>query len=263
MTKRNLARLAALSLACAATITATSCAQVRRLYKHYFPDEYDPAALTVDVTEAGTLTVPDMSAGEILDYFCDVALDSEYGETEHRVCRWESPISYTVEGAATDEDLALIAELCDRLNEIDGFPGIRKAIIAQTANFTVSFVPREEIPGMFTSADENCVGMAEYSWDVETGEILSARAAITADLTDERESTICEEFLQSLGPANDSYEHIDSVFYEGRTLVPRPSKLDWAVLALLYSPKLTTGADKKTAMVQAAGVVAWNEEETK
>ena len=216
---------------------------------------------SVAVTEAGTLVVPDYSPGEILDYFHEVALDSEFGVSEHRLCRWESHIWYTVEGDATDDDLALIDELCVRLNSIPGFPGISKAIIPATADFTVSFVAREKIPEMFDAADENCVGMAEYSWDIETGEIISARAAITSDLIEERESTVCEEFLQALGPANDSYEHINSVFYEGKTLVPRPCDLDWAVMTLLYSPKLSTGASEELAMAQAATVVAWNVEE--
>lgn len=203
------------------------------------------------------ITVQDVTPGGILDYFNEVAIGSEYGESAEVICKWAKPLTYAVEGSATEEDLALIGTLCDRLNGIDGFPGIRRALIAGSADFVISFVPREEITNMFDVADDTCAGMAEYSWDSATGEIFSARAAIDESLTDERISTICEEFLQALGPACDSYLYISSVFYEGTSFVSRPSDLDWAIMEILYSPSIPAGMPREKAIAAAAELVEW------
>ena len=250
------ARLISLILALAALMLC-SCS---------FDTGNPPPAKSTDVPEnentaGGSITVQDVSPGRILDYFNEVALGSEYGESTDVLCKWTKTVLYTVEGSATEDDLTLIGELCERLNTIEGFPGIRKAIIPGTANFVISFVENGKIEEMFEAADGNCVGMAEYSWDSSTGEILSARAAIDETITDERCSTVCEEFLQALGPACDSYSYINSVFYEGVTLVPRPSELDWAIMQILYSPEMPVGVHRADALAAAARLVSWETEE--
>lgn len=200
-----------------------------------------------------------VSPGEILDYFNEVAIGSEYGKSADVLCKWTKKIRYAVEGSATEEDLALIAELCDRLNGIEGFPGIKKTSNAEKADFVVSFVSKENLKNMFDAAESGCAGMAEYSWDSATGEIISARVAIDEAITNERSSTICEEFLQALGPACDSYKYVDSVFYESTSFVPGPSELDWLVMEILYSPALEAGMTRNQALSAAATLVEWGD----
>ncbi len=212
----------------------------------------DPAA-----PEDGGITASSATGGEILDYFAEVAFGSEFGSSSERLCRWEKEIMYTVIGSPTDADLALIAELAEKLSGIEGFPGICKADDAEDANFEIMFISRTEIMEQFKDATDACTGMSEYNWSTDNCEILGARAAIDTAATDERNSTICEEILQALGLAKDSYKHLDSVFYQGKCVYQRPSELDWTLVRVLYHPELRVGMSRYEAITAAAGILKW------
>ncbi|MBQ7827541.1 MAG: DUF2927 domain-containing protein [Clostridia bacterium] len=207
--------------------------------------------------EDGGITVEGKSAGVVLDYFAEIAFGSEYGSAPEKLCRWEKPVVYKVTGEPTDKDLELIGTLCEKLNSIEGFPGISEAGIFDKANFEIMFISRGEIVEQFSDATEACVGMSEYRWLSDTCEIISARAAIDKAESEERASTVCEEFLQALGLAKDSYSHADSVFYQGKCVYSRPSVLDWAMVELLYHPALRGGMSKYEAITAAAGILSW------
>ena len=166
-------------------------------------------------------------------------------------------MKFCVLGDATDEDRELIGRLCERLNAIEGFPGIEEVSRETSANMTVSFIPRDEIMKTFDNADADCGGMAAYEWNSETGVIRSARCAIDSALDADRANTVCEEFLQSLGPANDSYLFSDSVFYQGYTLMPFPAEVDFAVMEILYSPRIPAGTPRLEAISLAAQLLEW------
>ncbi len=212
----------------------------------------DPAA-----PEDGGLAVDSETAGTVLDYFAEIAFGSEYGTASEKLCRWEEKIVYKVTGTSTEKDLELIGILTDRLNSIEGFPGIKEAGFGEAANFEIMFITRAEMMETFTHATEACAGMSEYRWSTETCEIIGARAAIDCEEEEERASTVCEEVLQSLGLAMDSYAHADSVFYQGKCIYQRPSELDWGLVALLYRPELKAGMSRYEAISAAAGVLKW------
>ncbi len=212
----------------------------------------DPAA-----PEDGGLSLKSDSAGHILDYFAEVAFGSEFGDNTEKLCRWESEILYTVTGECRDGDIELIGILVDRLNSIEGFPQMREAGFNEDANFEIMFITRAEITELFDEANENCAGMSEYHWYTDSCEIFKARAAIDCNEEEERLSTICEELLQSLGLAKDSYAHRDSVFYQGKCIYSRPSELDYAMVELLYHPKLKAGMSRYEAITAAAGLLKW------
>ena len=197
-----------------------------------------PSDTDGDRGRTGYISVPECTPGDVLGYFNEVALKSEYGEDPGVLCRWEDKIVYEIKGDATEEDITLIEDLAARLNSIEGFPGIRRASGLARANLVISFTDRDDIAASFEAADEN--------------------AAIDKDLTDERKSTICEEFLQSLGPANDSYKYITSVFYQGFCTAQTPADVDWAVMEMIYSPRLHTGMRAIDAIGEAAKLLAWD-----
>lgn len=212
----------------------------------------DPAA-----PSDGGISAESATAGEILDYFSEIAFGSEFGTSSERLCRWRKPVVFHVSGTPRAEDLSLVRELAAKLNEIDGFPGISETDDAADANFEIMFIPRSEIVEKFSDATDACSGMSEYSWSIDTCEIIKSRAAIDCDEEVERNSTICEEMLQALGLARDSYEHIDSVFYQGKSVYNRPSELDWTLVRVLYHPALREGMSKYEAIKTAAGILTW------
>jgi len=225
---------------------------------HSSPSTEDSTEYTDPAAPAdGGISIRSATAGEILDYFSEIAFGSEFGTSSGRLCRWKDTIVYCISGSPKEKDIALVRELVVKLNTIPGFPGMAETEDAEDANFEIMFIPRSEIIEKFSNATDACVGMSEYNWSINTCEIISARAAIDCDEVTERNSTICEEVLQALGLAKDSYEHIDSVFYQGKCVYNRPSELDWALVQVLYHPTLRTGMSKYEAISAASGILAW------
>lgn len=212
----------------------------------------DPAA-----PEDGGIDIEVHTAGVIMDYFAEVAFGSEFGNSPLQLCRWEREIVYTVTGSPAEADLELIATVAERLNTIEGFPGMRRTNDADDANFEIMFITRAEIIEQFKNADESCKGMSEFHWYTDSCEIFKARAAIDCEAVEERESTVCEEVLQALGLARDSFQHRDSVFYQGTCLYRRPSELDYTMVRLLYHPELSTGMSRYEALTAASALLKW------
>ena len=241
---------AAIALIAAASVLLCSCSLIERF------TSTNGDRPTVEAPKE-PIAVKNVSAGELLEFFADVAFGSEYGDSADIVCKWSTRVKYFIKGEPTDGDRELIARLCAELNGIDGFPGIEEVSRETSANMTVSFVSRDQIMQDFEHADANCAGMAEYQWDGETGVIRSARCAIDKDLGPERENTVCEEFMQSLGPAQDSYMFQNSVFYQGYTLKTFPSDADFAVMRMLYSRRIPAGTERLAAISLAAQLLEW------
>ena len=205
------------------------------------------------------------SADEVLAYFGEIAFASEYGGWRGCLCKWGAPIVYMADGAYTEEDVRLLEELCGRLNGIPGFPGIRRAEPDEAGvNFTVSFVDAQTLEDRFGEDARGAFGMSRFYWETDTGVIVRAEAAIRADTTpaEAKMSVICEEFLQSLGLAADSYAVPESVFYEGYSTSTRPAPIDWALLELLYSDALAPGAANEAAMDTARKLLSAGESQT-
>ena len=99
----------------------------------------------------------------------------------------------------------------------------------------------------------------EYDWQAGAVEYLSeivlfdgegviqrGKVLIATDSTTQPERThmIREELTQSLGLFKDSWEHSDSIFYEGWTTTDKYGPLDEATIRLLYQPQLVPGMDR-------------------
>ena len=57
----------------------------------------------------------------------------------------------------------------------------------------------------------------------------------------DRDSIICEEFIQGQGMLNDPSYGYYSIFDQNRNDCDWPSPLDWAVIRLLYDPRMDRG----------------------
>ncbi len=202
------------------------------------------------------------SARQICDYFCEIAFESEYGGARGFVCKWTKEIVVRVEGEFGEGETAVLDDLCTRLGEIPGFPGIRYARPDEEANFTVHFVMQNELSALFGDAAVASSGMSRFYYGRESGEIRRAEAGIATNITPQsaKASVICEEFLQSLGLAADSYSYPESVFYEGYNVSLRPAAIDWAVLEVLYSEAISPRDDSETAAAAARRILGITED---
>lgn len=207
--------------------------------------------------DAGYITAEGYTAEEILSYFSEVTFGSEYGGYRGTVCKWAGEIRLWLTGSFTEEDSSVLYDLIDRLNGIDGFPGIGYAASEEDANFILRFVTQGDLTHHFGENAENACGMSCYTWQKATGEILSAEAGVACNISprDAKSSVICEELLQSLGLASDTFTHPESVFYEGYNASPRPSEIDWALVTLLYNENISPGMAYGDAMDEAAALL--------
>ena len=213
---------------------------------------------------AARVTADGYTEEEILAYFDELAFSSEYGGYRGTVCKWTEEIVYRIEGEVAAGELIVLSDLAARLNGIPGFPGIRMTDGTDEANFTLYFVMQGELAEYFGENARTASGMSRFTYRTSGGEIVRAEAGVASNITPQaaKASVICEEFLQSLGLAADSYTYPESVFYEGYNDSLRPAPIDWAVLELLYSEAIRPGMPRDEALAAARRLLESENETT-
>ena len=213
---------------------------------------------TAPASSEGTyITAEGYTAEEILAYFSEIVFGSEYGGYRGTVCKWNEPILLWIHGEFGEGELAVLGDLMDRLNGIEGFPGISFAETEAEANALLYFVMQGNLTDYFGESAENASGRTQFSFKKSTGEIISAKIGVASNIAPQsaKASVICEELLQSLGVASDSYAYPESVFYEGYNASLRPAEIDWAILTLLYHKSITPGMSYGDAMDKASALL--------
>lgn len=199
---------------------------------------------------------------EVLSYFMSVAYQSEYGTARDHNVRWTVPLKYTVHGNPQEGDLDTVRALAEKLNKIEGFPGISEAESADETNMDIYFVSMYDFPKYVYSAVGNFWGYANIWWgyddDGRFGAITDSVVLIADEIPTrlERDSIIYEECLQSLGLLQDTYDYYESVFYQENNDQGEPAPIDWALVEILYSPKMITGASSEEGRALASAIIA-------
>lgn len=201
----------------------------------------------------GYISASGYSAGEIVDYFCSVALGAEEGGDFDHVIRWSSPISCYIGGNYTSSDIDKLDSLFYSLNAVPGFPGIYRVDNEYESTLQIYFVDNATMSGMFGGGYE---GHVQINWYTTSSEVYSGTIYISSELDrNTRDSVIVEETVQSLGLLKDTYNHPESIFYQYGSSVVWPCELDWAVINLLYSDAIRPGMKMSDVYTAAASVV--------
>ena len=221
--------------------------------------ETDTEVPTAEPTEAPTevatelptedphsdLYVPGISQDEMVAFFNEVILDMEYttgdGET-YLVQKWDRPISYRIEGVPSHRDAQIISALSKQLNAVVGFPGIRAATGLEQ-NVTIYFMHDGEFDAQFSHllGGESADGAVQFWYYNNTNNIYSGRIGYRKDAAQEiRDSVIPEELVNLLG-ISDTTLREDSITYQNGSEVTEPSDVDWAIIKLLYNPRIHCG----------------------
>lgn len=190
------------------------------------------------------------SPEELLDYFVQTALYTEYGESGGMepvlLCRRTNPIYYRLIGDYTEDDRTLLSTLAEELNQITGFPGIYETSDPSQSNMNLSFLSREDMDARTAHSGAGFDGYVTYYWYTDTHEIHSAEILYCTDMEGAlRSGVLCEELIQSLGLSNDSYTYPDSLFYQGYSEISWPAPIDWSLIKLLHHPDLQPGMDEQ------------------
>ena len=185
-----------------------------------------------------------VSVEEVLKYFKEVCLDTEYtigeGGDPTVIQKWEEPVYYMVGGTPTEKDLSVIAEMAEQLNSIEGFPGFYPA---DHNNYTVGIyfcTSGELIERLGSNFNKNHYGGFVF-WYMDNA-IYDGTICCRNDIPQkDRTSVILEEIYGLMGPAQDTVLRTDSILYQYSDSNMELSPMDVLILQLLYHPDIKCG----------------------
>ncbi len=178
---------------------------------------------------------------QIVRYFMEVAMGSEYGLGNFAVRKWQTDIRFEVIGDPTLRDLEVLHDVVAELNHLIG-DHVTLSIVPADGNVKIHFIPHDEFhyyePGGIVF-----YGGFFWTWWNAVGEIHSGRIVIGADRITQhvRSHLIREEVTQVLGLMNDSEKYPDSIFFQNFSTIQEFSGLDLQIIKLLYDSEIHTG----------------------
>jgi len=186
---------------------------------------------------------PDFTTTELIQYFKDIALGYEYGDSSEITRRWERDINIFLDGDISEHNLNEINKIIDEINELittDVSLNIVTDFI--NSNHFLYIGLREEYNLLFPDApvNDNLRGQFWVDWD--DNKLYFARAFIDSQVSlTIQKHLIREELTQSLGLGKDSYTYPESIFQENWTNTTEYSDIDKEIIKLLYHPQMSTG----------------------
>ena len=184
----------------------------------------------------------DREAGA-MEYLSEIGFGVEYGSSAPVLHKWTQDVRIKVHGSPTEEDRQTLEQVVSELNSMVG--EIDLELVDDAANLEVYFSPESQFSDIEPTYVPTNLGFFRVWFDGE-GAIQQVIVLIAADGTTqaERIHLIREELAQSLGLFKDSWEHSDSIFYEGWTTTDKYGPLDEATIRLLYQPQLEPGMNR-------------------
>lgn len=194
------------------------------------------------------LYIPELPVEDVILYFNEVCLDSEYVESGDPsvVQKWTTSIKYILLGSYTAEDRTTIRNFAAELNSIKGFPGMNETQNETEATLRIYCCDRKELLERMggSSNFQNLDGAVTFWYDGQN-EIYDATICYLTDLDEPlRKSVILEEIYNGLGPAQDTILRSDSIIYQEFSQPQKLSEIDVLLLKLLYHPDIKCGMNK-------------------
>ena len=204
--------------------------------------------------EIPALENPGFPVEDVVSWFSEVCLDAEIVNSGNAslLQKWQSPISYTVYGNPTEEDLTTLERFCDWLNQVEGFPGIAPTVNPWEEDIAIYFCSKEEMLERLGDHFNGCDGGVTF-WYNGDNAIIDATICVRNDILQEvRNSVILEELYNGLGPMQDTNLREDSLIWSGYSEPQWLTPADELILRLLYHPSLECGmtADQCAAAIR-------------
>lgn len=203
-------------------------------------DKLNKPAPTPDISPKFT----SLSAQQI-DYFLEIAIGSEFGQSNSVVRKWQGEIRIQVLGNPTPEDIKTLLNVINEVNFLaEGSIYLR--FDEYNPNLKIYFVPEQQFAQYESNYQPVNYGFFWTYWN-QNQVITRANILIsTEDVTQkERSHLIREELTQSLGLMRDSYRYENSIFYQGWTDVSEYSQMDKILIQTLYRPQIQPGMSRE------------------
>lgn len=184
-----------------------------------------------------------------IDYFTEVALGSEWGNSAPLIRRWNTNLRIRVTGTRTAEDDATIRQVMQEINELIDGSGVQLVRDDRNPNVEIIYAPESQ----FRQLEPNYVpGNLGFFWVRWNNSVINyARILITNTnrvTQRERSHLLREELTQVLGLMRDSNRYRNSIFYQGWTDVTEYAEIDRTLIRMLYHPQLRPGMTQSQAV---------------
>ncbi len=174
-------------------------------------------------------------------YFLDIAFGPEYYvsgnkclEVNPYLHKWTNDITIRIQGYPTNTDIETVNSVVEQLNDLT--QTINISTVEKGGNIQIYFVPENQFAEILPSYIPTNWGFFWVLWDSK-GNIYRSTILVDSSRISQRARNhlIIEEITQSLGLMKDSYEYIDSIFYQGFTYSQSLTPLDRDIVELLYN----------------------------
>jgi len=204
-----------------------------------------PTPSPTPAPEHSQLYIPELSVEDVICYFNEVCLDSEFVNSgdPSKVQKWTAPIKYRLDGNYTAEDEQLLQDLAAWLNGVEGFPGMEIASSYAAANMAINFCAAEKFADILGPEYTGMDGAVTYWYDGRN-QIYDCTICYREDMERNlKNSVILEEVYNGLGPVQDTLLRPDSIIYQHYAEPQALTEIDKLIIRLLYHPEIKCGMD--------------------
>jgi len=193
---------------------------------------------TIKVNPSNTGSSVEVSnhSQEAKDYFKEICLNSENGESFKNASKWDKDVKIYVHGYCPDYMMTELDDIVSELNDLIDPINIEVVSNKSEAN-TFLFLGsdggfQQEYP-IIGGRDLSRTG--GYFLVKSNKAYLYVNMVRTGNDTQAQRSILREELTQSLGLYNDSWKYPNSIFYQGGNDVTEYSDLDKEIIQMLYN----------------------------
>ena len=186
---------------------------------------------------------------DVIDYFKDIALGFEFGNTSNITRKWNSEMKVFIGGEPSFELLAEFEKIRTEINELktDGF-NVTVVNDSLQSNYYIFFGSGTKYAEMFPD-EANLVnsnwGLFYLLWNGQN-QFYSGHMYVDIIRANsiEQKHLLREEFTQSLGFARDSQLYMESIFQSDWTTTIEYAPIDQDLIRLLYHPEMSVGLNE-------------------
>lgn len=180
-----------------------------------------------------------------IEYFTEIAIGSEFGNSDKVIYKWEDDIKIKVTGKPSVENMITLHKVVTELNELIG-DKIKLSLVYdnEDSNVEIYFGKLYEFSNKTSNYVSGNWGFFETysSWRG----IFESLILISTDMPNDTEikHMILEETVQQLGLMQDSHRYYDSIFQQSWTTTTELSELDKKLIQMLYLDEIKHGMSK-------------------
>lgn len=190
---------------------------------------------------------PDRST--VYNYFKEVALGSEFGDTPQNIRKWNSDMRVFMKGDEIPYMETELEEIISELNQLLDPINITMVENELDANYIVYLGSSDNYAAEIESnaspyVDQN-LGFFWVYWDSADNINRGSMYVDVFEVVDQdaQRHLLREEFTQSLGLMNDSEENPSSIFFANWTTTTEYAPVDEEIIQLLYNTPIEAGMD--------------------